>query len=244
MQKKQEDVSRASEAGLAKLPIFLKSYQPLTYCIGHGSSSPRHVQLDEDVAQVTIGGTRADDQDVGHFPVGVPFRDQPQHFQLAFRELLLQRGNIRCSRLTTSRLGLCRRVGKRERPCNHFHALTQRVHHRDGPLHAIFLEDGSRLLTQLIYTLHRLVAHDCHACLLVEDRGLFWPIARTLTEPYPFFKGMLCLLPISHMSRDYTLNAIYGIAKVHEAVQIANTLAIGRSSLRQVEVHITLCQEW
>ncbi len=55
------------------------SDQPLSNGIGDGGGSARHIELDEDIAEVAIDGSGADDQRFGYFAVGLTLGHQAQH---------------------------------------------------------------------------------------------------------------------------------------------------------------------
>src|SRR5436305_13225067 len=58
------------------------SYQSVSNSIRHRRCSAWHIQLDEDVAQMTVGGARADHQNIGRLAVRMTLRNQAQYFKL------------------------------------------------------------------------------------------------------------------------------------------------------------------
>ena len=58
--------------------------------VSHGGSSPRHIEFDKNVAQMTIDCARTDHEYICHFTVGVPFRYQPQYLQFSFGEVEIE----------------------------------------------------------------------------------------------------------------------------------------------------------
>ena len=61
--------------------------QPLPDSIGDGGGPARHIELNKDIAEVTIDCSGADDKRLGHFSVGLALGHEAQHVYFAFCEV-------------------------------------------------------------------------------------------------------------------------------------------------------------
>src|ERR1700682_4635797 len=64
--------------------------QPLPDSIGYGGGSARHIQLDEDITEVAIDCSGADDKGLGYFAVGLALGHEAQHVYFAVREVQVE----------------------------------------------------------------------------------------------------------------------------------------------------------
>src|SRR5437588_11294117 len=142
--------SKENWAGYAGWVITIhNSHQPMPNSIGHRRRPTRHIQLDKDVAQMTVSGAWANHQNIGHLAVRMTLRNQAQHLKLPPRQLFpVGTGFITSAfgtRLITSvlRLLLLPKL---------LDTLLQRVHHVNSTLHAVLTKQCSRTLTKLMHS--------------------------------------------------------------------------------------------
>ena len=61
-------------------------YQSLSDCISNSCRPSRHIQLDKNIAQVTIDRAWTDDKRLGNFTIHMAFGNQTQNFEFALRK--------------------------------------------------------------------------------------------------------------------------------------------------------------